>query len=598
MSEAFQPATIFAGSKSPTAQKLSALLLGSVLVLEAFIFYRSVIHDVTPFYPINFDQLSYYIEAYRIIDKGWLAVIEEIGHGTQPAGVSLTVQGAILGLLFGANRTVLISINLIYFFALELVLYGVVYARTRSLSLAWISVALLICSQSLYNGAGGLYDFRIDFSALCLYGIWVCLVLWSHVFHHTGRAFIASAVAILLVSFRFLAILYVGAVLVSLLGILLSVTLRRPSAESRIARRRIGNLLAAGTVIVLFAAPLLYSARDAIYNYYIIGHVLGEEKYIRAQELGLHSVAGHLLYYPRSIFHDHLNWSRRFWLTVAILVAGCVTNPRTNKELALRRLREHRFDLVAVVCAVVAPVIILSSDISKSQVAGGVVIVPIVLLVTLLSGSIWGPNKPETIETAIAGGSTETITSRKLAAVFDKLSGMLRFAGVAGFTLIGISSFVAHGAALANRPVSELRRINALNNAVAEFLIKSTRAQPRISFDRVSDFMNWGTIILFGYEQFGHLIDLTPLFSGIFAIPRDVAIKLFMESDVIILTDPVRGRTTLPTDKEITEYWSDIESWTRQNCTLLYSTTIFGIPYAVYVRRSIGPPDSSSRQPL
>ena len=72
-------------------------------------------------------------------------------------------------------------------------------------------------------------------------------------------------------------------------------------------------------------------------------------------------------------------------------------------------------------------------------------------------------------------------------------------------------------------------------------------------------------------------------------MPREVALKLFKESDIIVLTDPVRGPTGYPTDKKIVEYWD--ATWTRTNLTLIYSTVIFGVPHAVYVRI----PNSSAR---
>ena len=86
------------------------------------------------------------------------------GKARDATGVTFTAQGAILGLLFGANRGVLISLNLIYFLMLQLVMFTVVLARTRSFELAWLSLALLISCKTIYSIAGGIYDYRIDFS--------------------------------------------------------------------------------------------------------------------------------------------------------------------------------------------------------------------------------------------------------------------------------------------------------------------------------------------------------------------------------------------------------------------------------------------------
>ena len=56
-----------------------------------------------------------------------------------------------------------------------------------------------------------------------------------------------------------------------------------------------------------------------------------------------------------------------------------------------------------------------------------------------------------------------------------------------------------------------------------------------------------------------------------------------MDSDVIVLTDPVVGRPGFPMDQKITEYWDEMAAWTRANRVLLYSTVIFGVPHQVYV---------------
>jgi hypothetical protein len=122
-------------------------------------------------------------------------------------------------------------------------------------------------------------------------------------------------------------------------------------------------------------------------------------------------------------------------------------------------------------------------------------------------------------------------------------------------------------------------------------LIQHALPQPSISIDRVTDYLNLGTVILFGFERYHKLINLSPHFGhsiyGIFAVPRDVALKLFKESDIIVLTDPTLGRTGYPTDKKIVEYWDEVNAWTRMNRTLIYSSVIFGVPHAVYVRNPI-----------
>jgi hypothetical protein len=126
-----------------------------------------------------------------------------------------------------------------------------------------------------------------------------------------------------------------------------------------------------------------------------------------------------------------------------------------------------------------------------------------------------------------------------------------------------------------------------MNEAIAQYLIENRLPHASISFDRVTDYMNLGTVLLIGFERFHQMLDLTPHLGhsiyGIFETPRDTAMKLIMESDIIVLTDPVHGRSGYPIDTKIREYWNDISTWTRANRVLLYSTVIFGTPHQVYV---------------
>ena len=61
------------------------------------------------------------------------------------------------------------------------------------------------------------------------------------------------------------------------------------------------NLFICGSAILVCVSPFLFLARDAIYNYYVVGHFLSAEKYIRAAEQGVRSLWDDLTYYPWSV---------------------------------------------------------------------------------------------------------------------------------------------------------------------------------------------------------------------------------------------------------------------------------------------------------
>src|SRR5262249_35766831 len=144
--------------------------------------------------------------------------------------------------------------------------------------------------------AGGIYDFMIDFSAMCLYGILACLIVWSRTFLDTQRTLLIVVIAAHLIIMRFFVVIYFAGIMFGLL-LFAGASLRSPSSARRaIAEKRLRNVVVAGLLTAVLVLPLLFLAREAIYNYYVIGHVLGVEKYIRADQLGLHGVLDHVFH--------------------------------------------------------------------------------------------------------------------------------------------------------------------------------------------------------------------------------------------------------------------------------------------------------------
>ncbi len=456
------------------------------------------------------------------------------------------MQGALLSLIGGANRTAILSVNLLYLLALQLSLYVVVRARTGRTDVAWIAMALLLALATIFNGAGGLYDYRIDFSALCLYGIWVCLILWSRVFRYTGRSLVVALVGILLVYFRYFTIIYIAGVFFGLLAISVYRVWRSPSIYRKaVAAKRARNILLSGTVVALICLPRLFLSRDALYGYYVIGHVLGEEKFIRAHEVGLYSLASHLIFYPKSIL-QHVG-------AVTLLMAGALAawsqwRDRVSTANAWTRLRRYRQEFVTLALAVLIPVTILTLNVSKSPVVGGIVAI------------------------AFAFFAARGLRSRDLA------------------------------------PAPNLDHIALLTKTIATYAMETGVSRLSLSTDRVEDYQNAFTVKLFSIESLHRNLEIEPLFGqgayGIFATSREDALRLFAESDVIVLTDPATGRSQpYPINTKIKEYWDELWQWTNENRVLLFSTEIHGIPYRVFVRsppnkeRPLGRTSTDDAQP-
>src|SRR6266478_5959397 len=550
-------------------RRIHTVLLIVLFAVEAMIFYVHVARDVAPFYPSNFDQLSYYLATFDLIGafhaRGLSALVEELLQPNSATGTTFVLQGALLSLIGGENRTAILSVNLIYLLALQFVFFVVIRMRTGRTDLAWIAMALLLSLSTLFNGAGGIYDYRIDFSAFCLYGIWTCLIIWSRAFLRTKRTLLVAAVGILLVYSRFFTIIYVGGVLGTLLAINTYGIWRNLSPyRTAVATRRIRNILLSGTIIAAICGARLFLSRTAIYDYYVVGHVLGEEKFIRAHELGLYTVAGHLLYYPKSIIEKHVGLLT--FLIAGALAAWSLWSDRVTLSELLTRPRRFRQEFITLGLAILIPLAVLTINVSKSPVVGGIVAVPIVLAMVLFGAAVWP-----------RGGRPKQTPpwARMLPALV---------------MAIALTAFVSKGLSSKHPPAREdLERITLLAKAIATYAADNNLTRLTMSSDRVVDYQNAATPKLFSIEILHRNLDIDPRFGhgiyGIFATAREDALRLFADSDVIVLTDAVTDRShPYPMNTKIKEYWDELWEWTNQNRVLLFSTEIYGIPYRVFVR--------------
>jgi hypothetical protein len=579
-------------SESPSAAWWPAGMInphaaGMVLlfVLEGLVFYSQLANRIVPFHPTYFDQTGYYLETYHLLDafqtQGWKALIGPILRPDSSTGITFPVQGALLAMIGGPNRIAIVTLNLVYFFALQVALFRTVLLRFQSASLAWTALGLLVSLGTHFNFAGGIFDFRIDFSALCIFGIWTCLVIRSERFRDLTNSLLITAVGVWLIAMRFFTIAYLGLIFSGMLAALLIVMgLASDPVARQDSKRSIRNLLISGLLTAALALPFLLAVRRLLYEYYGIGHFLGNEKDIRAAESQIYSLYDHLTYYPHSILQTHLG-PITLWLFLAVAAVALTLALLSGWTSFLKNLRGVRalgFEFVVIVLAICMPLALLTVDVGKSPVVGGVVVVPVILLVTMLCAPLWpGPGNP-----VDARPSRRFAWTRCGAAAASIIVLAVGFAGFAG------------KAATEPRDPSRLVREQwvAINEAIARFVVENKLVRPKISFDRVADHLNVGTISIYGYERYRQRLAFVPRFGvsiyGIFATPRDVAMQLISDSDIVILTDPTIAREhPYPMNTKIKEYWDDIRQWTNDNLALVLSENIAGLPHQVFARPGV-----------
>ncbi len=140
-----------------------------LFLFEAAVFYSQLKSQITPFYPSGFDQASYYVQIYNLIEnfkaQGWAAIFDEIFHLRSASSLLFNEQGVLFALAAGNSRTAIISVNLVYFCALQLALFATIRRRIGNADAAWLAIALLLAARSLFFGNAGIYAYQMDFCA-------------------------------------------------------------------------------------------------------------------------------------------------------------------------------------------------------------------------------------------------------------------------------------------------------------------------------------------------------------------------------------------------------------------------------------------------
>jgi hypothetical protein len=567
-------------------------ILFFLFAFEALLFSTVYHREVASYPPLFYDQ-AYYLEgAYGLqedvlahgLGKLWKAVWSA-GH---PTGVALPIEGALSGLIIGGARFPQLCVNLMLFFALQVVAFYSARALSGNRFSAYLLVGLILCQATAWLQAGGLFDFRIDFAAYCLYGIWTCSVLRSKLFLERGWAIGCGLIGAYLVLHRFLTIVYLLGVLAGFAIVCFAVGFfaRSDMALRNRVQQRLKNLGLSCAALFVLAGPILLLNSGTIWNYYVVGHVLNDEKYIRAIDLGVHDLGGHLLFYPKSIINDHLG--QAFLWALAIALAGGVaahflrgttkihsvapagpsarqsgneleSSQKTNGETFLLQIT---FLLGVIVC----PILALTLDILKSSIVGGIVGVPIALLVVILASVLLPKRESASLPKLFAG------------------SAVLIFAlGVSN--QLNLSS--RHWPEFEDRGhLSQMAEFNQwLVNYANEYRWKS----PGISLDVISGVLNAATITTLGFEKTGQFIEFRGLLgSSIFGPSREEALKLLAKSDFVILTS-TRPPGNFPFTRTIATYWTDLNAWADKHLVVA-KTQRFNTSYpytaTVYVRPS------------
>jgi hypothetical protein len=370
------------------------LVVGGLLLVEYGLFREYAQREVVWAYPTGWDQVAYLMPSYetyeRILQHGLRDGLA-YGLGLPTAkGPMMHVQAGLLYLVLGPSRLSALTLNFLYFALLQCALVGTAHWYSGRWGVALFALGLLLAAQAPLDPAGGLMDFRIDFIACCLFGIFMCAVLRSRLFASRGWSVAAGGAAALLVLFRSLTALYLAGILGTLfLSLCAGLYLYRPDAVARQhLRQRLGGLAIAGLVLGLLTVPAVWRNRVAIRAYYL-GHLKNGESNERSAQFGVHDTADRLLFYPRSVLRDHAGKTFLVLGGLALTTALVVGRFRRAAEPGGGPPREPEAGAAAGFAAacLLVPVLVLTLYESPSPVVGNIVVPALVWLAVVLT--VW-----------------------------------------------------------------------------------------------------------------------------------------------------------------------------------------------------------------
>jgi hypothetical protein len=540
--------------------RFSSACIFGICILQAGLLFSQVATNVSPYYPMGLDQLRYLNEAYQLGDQfisgGVLAVAHYLLSPSSPNGLLLTLEGGIAAALSGAHRSAALSVNIIVLIASEWFLFQSVKRQFSDAS-AWCAFTLFLLTTTPFLNAGGVFDFRIDFSAFCIFGIWTCTVLSSDIFLKRNVSVLAGLLAAWLVLTRFITFVYLGTIMGILIGAFALMWITR---NDPLMKQRALNAGLSGSVLTVAVAPFFVINAKLIYNYYFVSLFVSSEAEIRALEFGVDSKIGHLLYYPKSLLFDHLG------LPFASFAAACLFGAAIRHYWIRKNANydwgRHAAALYFLMCVIVVPFVFVNLSASKSPVIISVICVPVVLLIAIL------------VDTVLGRRSEEQLTGRWK----DTTAGVLCVG-------IGLSVFLFRAAGpKCHLGVDACLEVNRFNDAIIKHARDNLADAPTFSSDGVYEMFNYLAVSNRTYEVPGNPVNFRPLYDmQVFAPTRESLLSAFARSDVVVLSDSRLGRNSVyPSNAVIEKNWEDLKSKVGGSMVSVARTNIAGVPYEAF----------------
>ena len=440
-----------------------------------------------------------------------------------------------------------------YLALFQCVVIATVLWLTGRWSLAFIALGWLLSSPSQFDATGGIIDFRIDLTAMCLYGIFICVVIRSRIFFDWRWSALAGFCGAMLIGFRFIASVYLAAVMSIVILFLLAEMVwfaRKPIARTGVVRQLTGTLIACA-IILLLAGPLILHHYPALRDYYIANHMQGHDREIRAQGQGIKNLLTSLEYYPQSLYEFHAGpffCKSAAWL---VLFAGIVWIVFTK---SFKRRPAPPIDFISaavfVGCCLMVPFVLLSSDQDKTPVVADIMVGPSLWLFLL----------------AIAW-LTVSYRERSLPALAKW--GLVGFATIILFVgmMTQFTQYMQRGVMSENR--DQIESVERLYDKIDDQCRAAGLKNPVLACDTLADYIVPGALQVLTYERHGRLIFPSECMANtIDALTTDDLLGQIRQADFVLLTEhapPPEGKFEYPFETSVRKAKPRLLAYCKEN---------------------------------
>jgi len=553
--------------KNLKSKGLFWLVLAVLLLIEYGIFHTYLLRDIVPFYPKSYDQTVYLAESYKLYEqmlaKGRFFA-ELLKHNALSQTLLFHVQGAIVFLVFGANRLVALNINFFYFIFLQLFAVYCIRQITGRYRYGLVLIGLLLTANSLIMAS----DFRIDFIVSCLYGVLCLAILRADIFISIRWTFVAALIAIFLIAMRYITVCYV----LGMLGVIggyyiLEAILSKKYRDLALARIR--HMFIYGFCLLGVVVPLIGLNWQLIHDYYIVGHVTGGEKLMRLQ-VALQAINSQsaYLFYPIMFFKSHFSVNTVLQMSLIIVFYSILLfTARNSLATKDKKVIDYKNMVIFLLISLFVPLIVLTLDDSKSVLVINVILVPFVTL--MLFSYIY---------------ISEKLWSKKPMWANKGLTAVSVF-----FLLVGLYNYAVHFSREKYHAYSNDKDmiVNAMVDDIGKYAYYLNWAQVNLSSDYLADYIN-APLSPFYYEKEGVLFNVNTLplgNNGMTPISKQEAFASLEQANIFTANltnytpDPV-----FPFENSVQPFRAELHKMAEQKMIVVGDYFVFNNHLRVYAK--------------